>query len=99
QDLLGLPTPAYLHVPVALNAAGEKLGKQTRAAPLSDTPLPALLAAWRFLDQPMPPGPPTCVAEFWTWAIASWQVARLPPVPTLPAPSATDSAAATGIAS
>ena len=99
QDLLGLPTPAYLHVPVALNAAGEKLGKQTRAAPLPDTPLPALLAAWRFLDQPMPTEPPVSVAEFWTWAIASWQVARLPPVPMLPAPSGTDTAAATGFAS
>ena len=99
QDLLGLPTPAYLHVPVALNAAGEKLGKQTRAAPLPDTPLPALLAAWRFLDQPMPTEPPVSVAEFWTWAIASWQVARLPPVPMLPAPSGSDTAAATGFAS
>jgi len=99
QDLLGLPTPAYLHVPVALNAAGEKLGKQTRAAPLPDTPLPALLAAWRFLDQPMPPEPPASVAEFWTWATASWLVARLPPVPMLPAPSGADSAAATGFAS
>jgi len=99
QDLLGLPTPAYLHVPVALNAAGEKLGKQTHAAPLPDTPLPALLAAWRFLDQPMPTEPPVSVAEFWTWAIASWQVARLPPVPMLPAPSGSDTAAATGFAS
>ena len=33
---------------------GEKLSKQTRAAPLPDDPLPALLAAWRFLDQPLP---------------------------------------------
>jgi glutamyl-Q tRNA(Asp) synthetase len=31
QRLLGLPTPRYLHVPVAVNAAGEKLSKQTGA--------------------------------------------------------------------
>lgn len=31
QRLLGLPTPRYLHVPVAANSAGEKLSKQTRA--------------------------------------------------------------------
>jgi glutamyl-Q tRNA(Asp) synthetase len=90
QELLALPTPAYLHVPIAINPAGEKLSKQTRAAPLPDAPLPALLAAWRFLDQPPPPGRPASVPEFWAWACASWQVARLPPVPMLPVPFGRD---------
>jgi glutamyl-Q tRNA(Asp) synthetase len=31
QRLLGYPTPRYLHVPAAVNAAGEKLSKQTGA--------------------------------------------------------------------
>src|SRR5690606_17687132 len=31
QQLLDLPTPQYLHVPVVTNAAGEKLSKQTMA--------------------------------------------------------------------
>jgi len=35
QRLLRLPTPRYLHVPVALNAAGEKLSKQTGAGAVS----------------------------------------------------------------
>ncbi|MFN7570839.1 MAG: tRNA glutamyl-Q(34) synthetase GluQRS [Betaproteobacteria bacterium] len=34
QQALGLPTPSYLHVRVVVNAAGEKLSKQTGAAPL-----------------------------------------------------------------
>ena len=53
---LGYPPPSYLHVPIALNAAGEKLSKQTGAAPLPRDPLPALLAAWNFLGQPPPEG-------------------------------------------
>ena len=88
QNMLSLPTPRYLHVPIAINLAGEKLSKQTRAAALPIRPLPVLLAAWQFLEQPLPSESPLNVAEFWTWARASWQVARLPPVPMLPAPAA-----------
>jgi glutamyl-Q tRNA(Asp) synthetase len=34
QRLLGYETPRYLHVPAAVNAAGEKLSKQTGARPI-----------------------------------------------------------------
>jgi glutamyl-Q tRNA(Asp) synthetase len=87
QRLLGLCTPTYLHVPVAINAAGEKLSKQTRAVALPDDPLQVLLAAWRFLDQPVPPETPRDVAAFWRHALASWMPTRLPPVGMLPAPA------------
>jgi glutamyl-Q tRNA(Asp) synthetase len=86
QRLLGMSTPAYLHVPVAINAAGEKLSKQTRAPALPAAPLPALLGAWRFLDQPAPVAAPRTVADFWSHAARAWSRARLPPVPMLPAP-------------
>ena len=88
QRLLACPPLAYLHVPVAINAVGEKLSKQTRAAPLPDDALPALLGAWRFLDQRLPDGSgaPLSVAEFWSCAIAAWNPARLPPTAMLAAP-------------
>ncbi|MBS0556056.1 MAG: glutamyl-Q tRNA(Asp) synthetase [Proteobacteria bacterium] len=55
QRLLGLPTPAYLHLPLALDADGRKLSKQDRAQPVDRTdPLPALRAALRFLGQCVP---------------------------------------------
>jgi glutamyl-Q tRNA(Asp) synthetase len=86
--LLGLPQPSYLHVPIAINDAGEKLSKQTRAPALpDDEPLEALIAAWRFLDQAPPPPDVDRVGAFWPWAIAHWSRARLPPVPMLPAPA------------
>jgi glutamyl-Q tRNA(Asp) synthetase len=40
QHALGLPTPAYLHVPLVLGPNGEKLSKQNGALPL-DTSQPA----------------------------------------------------------
>lgn len=50
QRLFGYPQPRYLHVPVAVNSAGEKLSKQTGAQPISD-PRRAIADALRFLGQ------------------------------------------------
>jgi glutamyl-Q tRNA(Asp) synthetase len=96
QRRLGYPTPAYLHVPVAVDDDGAKLSKETRAAALPAAPLPALMAAWRFLDQPPPPAAasPASVAEFWTYAIAAWTPSRVPPVAALPAGAALGSRSA-----
>jgi glutamyl-Q tRNA(Asp) synthetase len=53
QRLLGAPTPRYLHVPVAVNARGEKLSKQTGATPVdARRPGEAIAAALAFLGQP-----------------------------------------------
>jgi glutamyl-Q tRNA(Asp) synthetase len=91
QRALGYPSPSYLHVPVALNAGGEKLSKQTRAVPLPYDPLPALTAAWRFLGQEAPPARAS-IEEFWRFAQSAWSPSRLPPVSMLPAPVALGSA-------
>lgn len=88
QRLLDYPALSYLHAPVAIDAAGEKLSKQTNAAPLPEDALPALIAAWRFLEQSLPERSeaPSTVVEFWSWAIAAWNPERLPRIAMLPAP-------------
>jgi len=53
QRLLGYPTPRYLHVPVAVNAVGEKLSKQTGAPAIGLTSArDQLRRALAFLGQP-----------------------------------------------
>jgi glutamyl-Q tRNA(Asp) synthetase len=88
QRRLGYPEVSYLHVPVAVNAAGEKLSKQTGAEPLPDDPVPALFAAWRFLGQDWPDTDrlPARASDFWTTALPRWNASRLPPTAMLPAP-------------
>jgi len=51
QRLLGYPAPRYLHIPAAVDAAGEKLSKQTGAPPILDG-TNALRRALSFLGQP-----------------------------------------------
>jgi glutamyl-Q tRNA(Asp) synthetase len=80
QHALGYPTPAYLHLPVALNTDGGKLSKQTLAAPLRDEePLPSLLRAATFLGLDLL-NQVDSVAAFWQLAPRQWQRERLPPL-------------------
>lgn len=82
QQCLGLPTPDYAHLPVVVNAAGEKLSKQTHAAAVdARAGGAALVAALAFLGHAVPPdllgAPP---AELWAWAIPAWSMGRVPAV-------------------
>ena len=53
QRMLGLSTPRHAHIPLLLDAAGNKLSKSLAALPVDPSdPLPALRAAWVALDQP-----------------------------------------------
>jgi glutamyl-Q tRNA(Asp) synthetase len=87
QRALCLPTPAYLHVPVAADAHGHKLSKQNAARALAGNPVRALLDAWRFLGQPAPLAAPASTGEFWAHAFVAWSPARVASVHARPAPS------------
>lgn len=80
QKLLNLPTPHYAHIPIARNAAGEKLSKQTLANSIDVKK--ANLQIWqalKFLGQQ----PPielefASLQELWYWAITHWQIQDIP---------------------
>ena len=74
QGLLGLPRPAYLHLPVATDADGAKLSKQTGAAPVDLARAPRwLVAALQFLGQDTPTDlAGSGVEEILAWAIRHW---------------------------
>ena len=76
QRVLGVPQPRYMHTPVALNADGQKLSKQTLAPPVHPRAGSVLLrSALAFLGQE-PPGGDTC--ELLEWAVAHWDVSAIP---------------------
>lgn len=77
QRALGLPTPRYLHVPVVLSDAGEKLSKQTGARALDRAaPLQELERAWQHLGFPRLGADD--LAAFQRQAVAAWQVRWVP---------------------
>jgi len=79
QRLLGLPTPSYAHVPIAVAANGEKLSKSTGASGIDlDKSSEAVFSALLALGQQ----PPAELAgerpeAQWQWAIANWNPAPL----------------------
>ena len=79
QQLLGYPTPAYMHLPVVTNAQGEKLSKQTQATAVdASRPVSQLIAAVRFLGQTPPELAESSVESFWQWALENWQPQKIP---------------------
>jgi glutamyl-Q tRNA(Asp) synthetase len=76
QRLLGLPTPRYLHFPVAADANGEKLSKQTRAAPMKDGSSDTLRRAFAFLGQALPEA--VIPREMLRQAARTWQAQSIP---------------------
>ncbi len=89
QRLLGLPTPRYMHLPVAVNEAGEKLSKQTLAAPIDPArAAPTLARALAFLgNEPPAELRAAAVSDVWDWVFENWDASRIPRARSLPAPA------------
>jgi glutamyl-Q tRNA(Asp) synthetase len=80
QRVLRLPEPRYLHVPLVVDRAGQKLGKSTRAAAIDvQQPGPSLISALRYLNQPVPTDlMRTDVGSILSWATRHWEPLRIP---------------------
>ncbi len=77
QRMLGFPTPRYAHVPVVLGPDGEKLSKQTGAAPVSAASHAApLREALAFLGHRAPAE--LGERELLAWALREWNMERVP---------------------
>lgn len=86
QELLGLPQPRYLHVPLITQPDGHKLGKSYRSPPLSeDQAPPLLLRALRALGQTAPSElADASVAEIMRWGTAHWDARLIPRTLSVP---------------
>ena len=79
QQLLGLPTPEYLHLPVVINAAGQKLSKQTLAAAIGPVDACRLLRdALAFLGQPPLGAKHAAPSDLLAVAVRTWAAAAIP---------------------
>jgi glutamyl-Q tRNA(Asp) synthetase len=77
QRALGFAQPRYLHLPVAVDANGEKLSKQTLAPAVREEDGARLIAqALEFLGQA--PVPPTSAREMLALAARQWDAQRIP---------------------
>jgi glutamyl-Q tRNA(Asp) synthetase len=77
QHALGLPTPVYVHHPLAISGDGRKLGKRFGSDPVGRLPATEVVSiALQFLGQKPPDGME--LKELWSWASEHWQAESIP---------------------
>ena len=79
QRALGLPTPVYTHLPLAVDKSQAKLSKSVGSAALDVAkPSVQLWQALDFLRQEPPAGMRSAsLRELWDWAVPCWKTAAL----------------------
>jgi glutamyl-Q tRNA(Asp) synthetase len=80
QQALALPTPTYAHVPLLTESDGGKLAKSKRSVRLNPArPQTQLRAVLEMLGMRPPADLDTGkLSELWAWAVANWQLERVP---------------------
>lgn len=77
QEKLGLTTPGYAHLPIAVDPKGDKLSKRLKSDPLAQLEThEALTMALEFLGQKVPP--PGNLEDIWSCAIEHWNLEDVP---------------------
>lgn len=86
QQLLGLATPQYAHIPVVEVSQGQKLSKQTGAPAIpAGQPGPILFAALTALGQrPAEDLRTAPVDDIWKWAVPNWAPKNLVGIQHIP---------------
>lgn len=86
QEALGMPRPAYAHLPLVTEQDGAKLAKRRRSVPLDPAAAPALYyTALVLLRQSPPPGLRSAsLATLADWARHHWTTAPLQRVSSVP---------------
>ena len=77
MQLLDLNPPVYAHVPMVVHADGQKLSKQTHAAPLDDGKAAANLRKILPMLGLTPPEDLGAAAELLAWAVAEFSLAAI----------------------
>lgn len=79
-NLLGVPTPSYLHVPLAVTEPGFKLSKQNHATGINIAdPKPELISALTFLGLPFEPDLDSgSIQQIVDWAVKNWTPNKIP---------------------
>lgn len=79
QGTLGLPMPRYSHLPVIVNAQGQKLSKQTGAAAVAFERVERVaIDVLRYLQlEPPRELHGASPRDLWSWAEQQWDIARL----------------------
>jgi glutamyl-Q tRNA(Asp) synthetase len=86
QQVLHVPTPAYAHIPVITNNAGQKFSKQNHAPALDErTSLANLRYALAFLQQTNPPEEITDCDSLLAFALEHWSTQAIPRTMQCPA--------------